>query len=165
MLHLIKIIFYVFNSIVKNKIRFNCCLDRVLPNAERFIITTWFPVEELRKRLNDVKSSQPSCAPPQPPPMPCAPPPPPPPPPASMPPAPPPPPPMAFTQNMKSVKLRTVNALNPTEGDAIKEMGNYLGMDSVPKTPQVQNGKYARTHKKKILRTKRKQSRIMLLIS
>ncbi|VVC33452.1 Hypothetical protein CINCED_3A025823 [Cinara cedri] len=94
-------------------------------------------VDELRKKLEETKTSviSPPCAPPPPPP---------PPPPMMMPPAPPPPPTsMASMSNLQNIKLKTVSTLNCTNNDesnAIEEMGNYLGLSSPNKGPQVQNG-------------------------
>lgn len=94
-------------------------------------------VEELRRKLDGTKTAvaSPSCAPPPPPP--------PPPPPMTMPPPPPPPPMAALATNLQRIKLKTVDALNHTNGDsnAIEEIGNYLGLPpSNSKGPQVQNG-------------------------
>lgn len=94
-----------------------------------------FLVKELKRKMEDTKTV--TAAPP---PLP-----PPPPPPMMMPPAPPPPPPSmgGLTPNIQTIKLKTVNTLNRTNGEsnAIEEIGNYLGLPPTPKGTQVQNGK------------------------
>lgn len=93
-------------------------------------------MNELKRKMEETKAI--TAAP--------RPPPPPPPPPMMMPPAPPPPPPPSMgglTPNIQTIKLKTVNTLNHTNGDsnAIEEIGNYLGLPLTPKGAQVQNGK------------------------
>ncbi|XP_050531957.1 shootin-1-like [Daktulosphaira vitifoliae] len=88
-------------------------------------------IADLRKKLES-KTAAPSCAPPPPPP----------PPPMLIPLVPPPPPMGALSSNnLQTIKLKTVNSLNHTnDSNAVEEMGNYLGLSIAPKTPQVQSG-------------------------
>lgn len=101
------------------------------------IIVLIFSVEEIRRKTEETKMvvKDPPCA--------GAPPPPPPPPPPMMSMPLPPLLPKGPSPNLRTIKLKTVSSLNPTNGDsnAIQDMENYLGLPPMnAAVPQVQNG-------------------------